>query len=61
MNKAIGQKAINRAVGSVDIMGAARSVLQVARTDREHPDERIMAQVKCNVGPTGSAIVFSVG
>ena len=61
MNKAIGQKAINRAVGSVDIVGAARSVLLVARTDREHPDERIMAQVKCNVGPTGSAIVFSVG
>ena len=60
MNKAIGQKAINRAVGSVDIVGAARSVLLVARTDREHPDERILAQVKCNVGPTGSAIVFSV-
>ena len=34
MNKAIGQKAINRAVGSVDIVGAARSVLLVARTDR---------------------------
>ena len=61
MNKAIGQKAINRAVGSVDIVGAARSVLLVARTDREHPDERILAQVKCNVGPTGNAIVFSVG
>ena len=60
MNKSIGQKAINRAVGSVDIVGAARSVLLVARTDREHPDERIMAQVKCNVGPTGNAIVFSV-
>lgn len=61
MNKAIGQKAINRAVGSVDIVGTARSVLLVVRTDREHPDERIMAQVKCNVGSTGSAIVFSVG
>ena len=61
MNKAIGQKAINRAVGSVDIVGAARSVLLVARTDREHPDERILAQVKCNVGPTGNAIIFSVG
>ena len=61
MNKSIGQKAINRAVGSVDIVGAARSVLLVARTDRDHPDERIMAQVKCNVGPTGNAIVFSVG
>ena len=61
MNKSIGQKAINRAVGSVDIVGAARSVLLVARTDREHPEERILAQVKCNIGPTGNAIVFSVG
>ena len=61
MNKAIGQKAINRAVGSVDIVGAARSVLLVARTDRERPDERILAQVKCNIGPTGNAILFSVG
>ena len=61
MNKSIGQKAINRAVGSVDIVGAARSVLLVARTERECPDERILAQVKCNIGPTGNAIVFSIG
>lgn len=61
MNKAIGQKAINRAVGSVDIVAAARSVLLVARTDKDRPDERVLAQVKCNVGPTGNAIVFSVG
>ena len=61
MNKNLGQKAINRAVGSVDIVGAARSVLLVARTDKDCPDERILAQVKCNVGPTGNAIVFSVG
>ncbi len=61
MNKSLGQKAINRAVGSVDIVGAARSVLLVARTDKDRPGERILAQVKCNVGPTGNAIVFSVG
>lgn len=61
MNKNLGQKAINRAVGSVDIVGAARSVLLVARMDKDRPDERILAQVKCNVGPTGNAIVFSVG
>lgn len=61
LNKAVGQKAINRGVGSVDIVAAARSVLLVARTDKDRPDERILAQVKCNVGPTGNAIVFSVG
>lgn len=61
MNKAIGQKALNRGVGSVDIVGAARSVLLVGRTDKERPDERILAQVKSNLAPTGHAIIFSVG
>lgn len=60
MNKAMGQKAVNRAVGSVDIVGAARSVLMVARTDKERPNERILVQVKSNLSPTGSAIVFSI-
>ena len=55
MNKAIGQKALNRGVGSVDIVGAARSVLLVGRTDKERPDERILAQVKSNLAPTGNA------
>lgn len=60
MNKAMGQKAVNRAVGSVDIVDAARSVLMVARTDKERPNERILVQVKSNLSPTGSAIVFSL-
>jgi len=61
MNKAAGQKAINRTVGTVDIPAAARSVLMVARTDKERPDERILCQVKSNLAPTGNAILFSVG
>lgn len=60
MNKAIGQKALNRGVGSVDIVGAARSVLLVARTDKDRPNERILAQVKSNLAPTGNAILFTV-
>ncbi len=59
-NKALGQKAIARAVGSVDVLAAARSGLAIARTDNDHPDERILAQVKCNVGPTGNAVIFSI-
>ena len=51
MNKAVGQKALHRGVGSVDVDAAARSVLMVARTDKEHPDERIMVQVKSNLPP----------
>ena len=59
-NKQQGQKAINRGAGSVDVIAAARSALLIARTTKERPDERILAQVKCNVGPTGNAIIFSV-
>lgn len=60
MNKETGQKAVNRAVGSVDIVGAARSVLMAARTDKERPNERILVQVKSNLSPTDSAIVFTL-
>ena len=60
-NKQQGQKAINRGSGSVDVIAGPRSTLVIARTGSEDPDERILAQVKCNVGPTGTAIVFSVG
>lgn len=59
-NKQQGQKAINRGSGSVDVIAAARSALLVARSGWDTPDERILAQVKCNVGPTGNAIAFSV-
>ena len=59
-NKKQGLKAINRGSGSVDVIAAARSALLVARVGKEAPDERILAQVKCNVGPTGNAITFSV-
>ena len=57
-NKQLGQKAINRGSGSVDVIAGPRSTLVIARTGSEDPDERILAQVKCNVGPTGTAIVF---
>ena len=60
LNKQQGQKAINRGSGSVDVIAAARSALLVARTGKESPDERVLAQVKCNVGPTGNAVTFSV-
>ena len=61
MNKAPGTKAIYRTNGSIDVVGAARSALLIARTDRDRPDERIMAVQKSNLAPTGSAILFSVG
>jgi len=59
-NKQQGQKAINRGSGSTDVIASARSSLLVARTGKDKPDERILAQVKSNIGPTGKAITFSV-
>ncbi len=61
MNKQRGTKALYRAIGSIDIVGAARSALLIARTDKDRPDERVMAVQKCNLAPPGPAVVFSVG
>lgn len=50
-----------RTVGSIDVVGAARSVLSVVRTNnKENPNERLLVQVKSNLSSTGSAIVFEV-
>ena len=47
--------------GSIDIAGAARSILAITRTpNKEAPAERYMVQVKSNLAPTGSAILFEV-
>lgn len=62
MNKAQGMKALYRTTGSIDVVGAVRSALLIARTSQNMSDsERIMAVQKCNLAPMGKAIVFSVG
>lgn len=61
LNKAQGMKAINRTNGSMDIVGAVRSALIIAKTDEKNkPNERVLAIQKSNLAPTGKAIVFSV-
>lgn len=45
MNKASGQKASYRGLGSIDFAAAARSVLIVAR-DKENPQTRVMIHVE---------------
>ena len=60
MNKMSGTKAIYRTTGSIDVVGAARSALLIARTEPKG-SERIMAVQKSNLAPTGKAIIFSVG
>ena len=52
---------VYRTNGSIDIAGAARSILAITRTpNKEAPAERYMVQVKSNLAPTGSAILFEV-
>lgn len=61
MNKMRDTSPLYRTNGSVDIAGAARSILAVTRTgNKENPNERYLVQVKSNLAPTGSAILFEI-
>ena len=61
MNKMKETSPLYRTNGSIDIAGAARSILAVTRTaNKDNPSERYLVQVKSNLAPTGSAIVFEV-
>ena len=59
MNKMSGAKAMYRSLGSIDIVGSARSCLLIG-TSAENPDNRIMAVQKSNLAPKGKAIEFSI-
>ena len=61
MNKARDTSPLYRTNGSIDIAGAARSILAVTKTaDKSNPEQRYMVQVKSNLAPMGSAILFEV-
>ena len=61
MNKMRDTNPLYRTNGSIDIAGAARSILAITRTpNKEAPTERYLVQVKSNLAPTGSAILFEV-
>ena len=61
MNKLKDTNPLYRTNGSIDIAGAARSILAVTKTaNKENPAERYMVQVKSNLAPMGSAIAFEV-
>ena len=49
LNKKEGSKGLYRSLGSIDVVAAARSVLQVER-DTENPDIRIVHQIKNSLG-----------
>lgn len=52
-------KGLYRSLGSIDVVAAARSVLQVER-DTENPDIRIVHQIKNSLAPTAEDIRFSI-
>ena len=61
MNKMKDNNPLYRTNGSIDIAGAARSILAITRTpNKEAPAERYLVQIKSNLAPTGSAILFEV-
>lgn len=61
MNKMRDTNPLYRTNGSIDIAGAARSILAITRAaNKETPTERYLVQVKSNLAPTGSAILFEV-
>lgn len=61
MNKAKDTSPLYRTNGSIDIAGVARSILAITRTaNSANLAECYLVQVKSNLAPMGSAILFEV-
>ena len=59
MNKAAGNKAAYRSMGSIDFFAVARSVLLVGRVEGE-PDIRAVVQIKNNLAAFGDPKAFAL-
>ena len=59
LNKKEGTKGLYRSLGSIDVVAAARSVLQVER-DPKDADIRIVRQIKNSLAPSDGEIRFSI-
>ena len=59
LNKKEGTKGLYRSLGSIDVVAAARSVLQVEHHS-DNPDVRIVRQIKNSLGPSGAEIWFEI-
>ncbi len=59
MNKRENAKCLYRGLGSIDVVAAARSVLQVER-DPSDPDIRIVSQIKNSLETAGGDIRFEI-
>lgn len=59
LNKKGDMKSVYRALGSIDLTAAARSVLFIGR-DAKEPDHRVIMQVKNSLAPEGAPVSFRV-
>lgn len=59
MNKTGLSQAIYRSLGSIDIAGAARSMLLVSRI-KDQPTVRVVAHCKSNLAPQGESFAFEL-
>ena len=59
LNKNSNAAPLNRIMGSMDFVGASRSVLMVGH-DPDIPDQRAIVHMKSNVGPIGPSLGFSI-
>lgn len=59
LNKKEGSKGLYRSLGSIDVVAAARSVLQVER-DLPDTDVRIVRQIKNSLGPSDGEFRFEI-
>ncbi len=59
LNKKQGSKDIYRGLGSIDLMAAARSVLQIERSE-ENPEYRMVRHIKSSLAPHGGDFGFQI-
>lgn len=59
MNKKVGSKELYRGLGSIDVIAAARSVLQVERSE-ENPNMRTVKQIKNSLGPSDGEFYYEI-
>lgn len=59
LNKNHTSKELYRGLGSIDIIAAARSVLQIERRE-DNPEIRVLHQIKSSLAPKGDDAYFSI-
>lgn len=59
LNKRESANNLHRGLGSVDIVAAARSVLQISRLESQ-PTIRVLSQIKNNLAPAGDDYAFEL-